>query len=259
MVSLMVKLSEIDAEAISSIRKIKKKTSAYKILKYAIEQDGQLNPIVIRALTDDELNNSAVGAKYGIIDGHHRYQIAKENGKESILAEIDTSSQSDYRDMELALRLNVANINMSTLEKGAIIYRLIEAGNKNPLDSMDVETIGRNLFGIKASMTYRCLNMYKKANNIPTIERPRSNEPLPSLTYLRESLEAIQYDSQVMCFNIDHMMQQLTEESINHQFQTIGHIREILKECESAFLKYRELLVESDCGITSAVDSNISE
>lgn len=259
MVSLMVKLSEIDAEAISSIRKIKKKTSAYKILKYAIEQDGQLNPIVIRALTDDELNNSAVGAKYGIIDGHHRYQIAKENGKESILAEIDTSSQSDYRDMELALRLNVANINMSTLEKGAIIYRLIEAGNKNPLDSMDVETIGKNLFGIKASMTYRCLNMYKKANNIPTIERPRSNEPLPSLTYLRESLESIQYDSQIMCFNIDHMMQQLTEERINHQFQTIGHIREILKECESAFLKYKELLAESDCGITSAVDSNISE
>ena len=259
MVSLMVKLSEIDAEAISSIRKIKKKTSAYKILKYAIEQDGQLNPIVIRALTDDELNNSAVGAKYGIIDGHHRYQIAKENGKESILAEIDTSSPSDYRDMELALRLNVANINMSTLEKGAIIYRLIEAGNKNPLDSMDVETIGKNLFGIKASMTYRCLNMYKKANNIPTIERPRSNEPLPSLTYLRESLESIQYDSQIMCFNIDHMMQQLKEEEINHQLQTIGHIREILKECESAFLKYRELLAESDCGITPVVDSNISD
>ena len=256
MVSLMVKLSEIDAEAISSIRKIKKKTSAYKILKYAIEQDGQLNPIVIRALTEEELNNSVVGAKYGIIDGHHRFQIAKENGKETILAEIDTISQSDYRDMELALRLNIANINMSTLEKGAIIYRLIEAGNKNPLDSMDVETIGKNLFGIKASMTYRT---YKKANNIPTIERPRSNEPLPSLTYLRESLEAIQYDSQIMCFNIDHMMQELTEEKINHQFQTIGHIREILKECESAFLKYRELLAESDCGITSVTDSNISE
>lgn len=108
----MVKLSEIDSEAISSIRKIKKKTSAYKILKYAIEQDGQVNPIVIRALTEDELNNSVSGAKYGIIDGHHRFHIAKDNGKESILAEIDTSSQSDYRDMELALRLNVANINM---------------------------------------------------------------------------------------------------------------------------------------------------
>lgn len=257
--SLIVKLSEIDAEVISSIRKIKKKTSAYKILKYSIEQDGQLNPIVIRALTADELNIAVSGAKYGIIDGHHRYQIAKENGQESILAEIDTSSQSDYRDMELALRLNVANINMSTLEKGAIIYKLIEAGNKNPLDNMDVETIGKNLFGIKASMTYRCLNTYKKANNIPTIERPRSNEPLPSLTNLREAIELIQYDSQIMCFNIDHMMQQLTEEKINHQFQAIRHIREILKECESAFLKYRELLAESDCGITPAVDSNLSE
>lgn len=157
------------------------------------------------------------------------------------------------------LRLNIANINMSTLEKGAIIYRLIEAGNKNPLDNMDIETIGKNLFGIKASMKYRCLNMYKKANNIPTIERPRSNEPLPSLTNLRESIELIQYDSQIMCFNIDHMMQQLTEEKINHQFQTIRHIREILKKCETAFLKYRELLAESYCRITPAVDSNLSE
>ena len=51
----------------------------------------------------------------------------------------------------------------------------------------------------------------------------------------------------------------LTEEEINHQFQTIAHIREILKECESAFLKYRELLTESDCGITPAVDTNLSE
>ena len=47
---LMVKMTEIDSEVISNIRKLKKKSRAYKILEYAIKQDGQLNPILIRQL-----------------------------------------------------------------------------------------------------------------------------------------------------------------------------------------------------------------
>ena len=123
--SLMVKMTEIDSEVISNIRKLKKKSRAYKILEHAIKQDGQLNPILIRQLTDTEKQTAKEGAMYGIIDGHHRYQIALENNQEAILAEIDENPQSDYRDMELALRLNVSNILMSTIEKGEVIYNLI--------------------------------------------------------------------------------------------------------------------------------------
>ena len=153
---LRVKLTEIDSEIISNIRKLKKKSRAYKILEHAIKQDGQLHPILIRQLTDTEKQTAKEGAMYGIIDGHHRYQIALENNQESILAEIDTGSPSDYRDMELALRLNVSNISMSTIEKGEVIYNIIKVQNKDSLNDVDVAEIGQKLFGIKTSMTYRC-------------------------------------------------------------------------------------------------------
>ena len=236
---LMVKMTEIDSEVISNIRKLKKKSRAYKILEYAIKQDGQLNPILIRQLTDTEKQTAKEGAMYGIIDGHHRYQIALENNQESILAEIDENPQSDYRDMELALRLNVSNISMSTIEKGEVIYNIIKVQNKDSLNEVDVAEIGQKLFGIKTSMTYRCLNAYKKANNIPTIERPRDVQ-LPSLDSIREGIDLLSYDNYIMLNNMNYLMQQLDEERINHQLQLISHSQEILKKCECAFLRYKE-------------------
>lgn len=241
--SLMVKMTEIDSEVISNIRKLKKKSRAYKILEHAIKQDGQLNPILIRQLTDTEKQTAKEGAMYGIIDGHHRYQIALENNQESILAEIDENPQSDYRDMELALRLNVSNISMSTIEKGEVIYNIIKVQNKDSFNEIDVAEIGQKLFGIKTSMTYRCLNAYKKANNIPTIERPRDVQ-LPSLNEIFERIDLVSYAIQNMCATRT-LMESIQGPSIYDIRSELGMINEIkshLKFCEEAFRKYEERL-----------------
>ena len=256
--SLMVKMTEIDSEVISNIRKLKKKSRAYKILEHSIKQDGQLNPILIRQLTDTEKQSAKEGAVYGIIDGHHRYQIALENNQESILAEIDTSSPSDYRDMELALRFNISNIAMSTVEKGEVIYNIIKVQNKDSLNEVDVAEIGQKLFGIKTSMTYRCLNAYKKANNIPTIERPR-DVPLLSIDDIFRRVDLIQYAAQNMLFNKDILLQQFDERNIGSQLGWIREIRGHLEECEKAFLKYKErvqITEQVNSSATTLTDEN---
>jgi len=243
---LMVKMTEIDSEVISNIRKLKKKSRAYKILEHAIKQDGQLNPILIRQLTDTEKQAAREGAVYGIIDGHHRYQIALENNQESILAEIDENPQSDYRDMELALRLNISNIAMSTVEKGEVIYNIIKAQNKDSLNEVDVAEIGQSLFGIKTSMTYRCLNAYKKANNIPTIERPRDVQ-LPSLASIHEGIDLLGYYQYIVLNDIDNLIKQSDEgQQLNGRtiFDSIGLIMDsikLLKDCKKSLLRYAEL------------------
>ena len=247
---LMVKMTEIDSEVISNIRKLKKKSRAYKILEYAIKQDGQLNPILIRQLTDTEKQTAKEGAVYGIIDGHHRYQIALENNQESILAEIDENPQSDYRDMELALRLNVSNISMSTIEKGEVIYNVIKVQNKDSLNEVDVAEIGQKLFGIKTSMTYRCLNAYKKANNIPTIERPRDVQ-LSSLASIREGIDLLGQYRYIVLNNIDILIrqsdegQQLDKETISHSISVITNSIKLLKDCKKSLSQYVELSGET--------------
>ena len=168
---LMVKMTEIDSEVISNIRKLKKKSRAYKILEYAIKQDGQLNPILIRQLTDTEKQTAKEGAVYGIIDGHHRYKIAQANSQDKILATVLDYVPSDERDIKIedvkmALRMNSA-ITMTTLQKGEILYRLTETTGKK------VDELAEELFGIKTSMAYRCLNAYKKHNNISTVDKSR--------------------------------------------------------------------------------------
>ena len=228
------------------------KSRAYRILEHAIKQDGQLNPILIRQLTDTEKQTAKESAVYGIIDGHHRYQIALENNQKSILAEIDTGSPSEYRDMELALRLNISNIAMSTVEKGEVIYNIIKVQNKDSLNEVDVAEIGQKLFGIKTSMTYRCLNAYKKANNIPTIERPRDVQ-LPSLNEIFERLGLVSYAIQNM-FATRTLMESIQGLSIHDIRSELGMINEIkshLKFCEEAFRKYEERF-----SVTTLIDEN---
>lgn len=259
--SLMVKMTEIDSEVISNIRKLKKKSRAYKILEHAIKQDGQLNPILIRQLTDIEKQTAKEGTVYGIIDGHHRYQIALENNQESILAEIDENPQSDYRDMELALRLNVSNISMSTIEKGEVIYNLIKVQNKDSLNEVDVAEIGQKLFGIKTSMTYRCLNAYKKANNIPTIERPRDVQ-LSSLSSIREGIDLLGQYQYIVLNDIGSLIKQSDEgQQLNGRtiFDSIGLITEsikILKDCKKSLLQYVELSGETVQNNNNGVSSD---
>ena len=113
--------------------------------------------------------------KYGIIDGHHRYMIAEELKKDRILAIVDKGEKSEIRDIILAMRFNESSIKMTSIQKGKVIYDLLKSVNGESNEKI-VANIGMNLFGLKSSMTYRCLNIYKKSINEKTVEKPRENK-----------------------------------------------------------------------------------
>ena len=137
----------------------------------AIIEDEQRHPITLRKLTEDERQRAKPGAVYGIIDGHHRYRVAIKSKKEDILADIIPELNEQYgntiRDIKLALRLNESSIKMTNEEKGKIIYELMCETGKSAPDIAD------EIFGVKTSMAYRCLNAYKKSIGEHVVSKPR--------------------------------------------------------------------------------------
>lgn len=169
-----IPLKQISDKSIPTIRPVRRKNSAdYSQLKKGIEQDGQNQPIVLRKLTDEEKKNTK-NAVYGIIDGHHRFAIAKELKQKEILAVIDTAEPSNVHDTIVAMRFNLSSIKMTPVEKGGVINGLLEEfGGKSNQEL--VEKIGEEIFGLKKSMTYYCWRLYKKSIGEDTVEKPREN------------------------------------------------------------------------------------
>lgn len=160
--SKMIELVKIDDNVIPAIREVNRDTESYKLLENAIKKDGQRNPIIIRKLTEEEKSKVKEGVEYGIIDGHHRYQIALENNQESIHAEIDEEKPSRIRDIILAFRLNGTSIRMTPIEKGRVIYDLMKI-YKDEETEKKVDEIGEEVFGLKTAMAYRCYQAYRKS------------------------------------------------------------------------------------------------
>lgn len=175
-----ISLQEIDEKVIENIREVNPNSTEYQKLKYALEKDGQIHPITVRALTEDEKsvaeNKSAV---YGIIDGHHRFSIAKELKQETILAtevertKLEQEYPQEYYDKVLAYRLNESSIKMTPIEKGHVIYDLIKNNKKSP---REVEKVGEEVFGLKKSMSYFAVNTYKKSIGESTVRKPRESK-----------------------------------------------------------------------------------
>ena len=87
-----IPLSEINPHIIRPLRKIDTSSDSYRILENGIIKDGQRHPITLRKLTEAEKAQADAGQIYGIIDGHHRYQVALDTHKDEILADVVTVS-----------------------------------------------------------------------------------------------------------------------------------------------------------------------
>ena len=157
----MVELYRIDPDVITSIRDIKSYIEDYKILESAIKKDGQRNPITVRYLTDEERGRARSGAEFGIIDGHHRFDIASKNNFEKVLVEIEHGEPSPIRDSMLAFQLNTTSIKMSPAEKGKVIHDLLKLYEDRG-EKKTAHEIGQEVFGLQTAMAYRCLQEYKK-------------------------------------------------------------------------------------------------
>lgn len=170
-----IELSQIDENVIKKVREVNEHSENYSILRNTIIEDDQRYPITLRKLTEAEQVRAKPGAIYGIIDGHHRYRIASKSKREDILADVLPDPpencehhDSDIHDIKLALRLNESSIRMTNEEKGKIIYELMLTTGKSAPDIAD------EIFGVKTSMAYRCLNAYKKSVGETVLSKPRN-------------------------------------------------------------------------------------
>ena len=192
---LKVPLYEIDPDIIPNVRPLSDENSeAYKNLLNCIDSDSQRHPITVRKLTDEELQKTKIStAIYGIIDGHHRFRIAEELNQTKILAEIDDGEASFEHDVILAMRLNISPIKMSLKDKGKIICELCQYVNTHydEPNKTNVVEVGERIFGLKKSMTYKCVNAYKRANNEKVIQKPRTEVSL-KLQDLSQNLNFLQ-------------------------------------------------------------------
>lgn len=153
-----VKLNEIDPQVIIKVRSLKKRDSdEYKSLAKSIENYGQVHPITIRYLTDEEKAKARSGAIYGIIDGHHRFDIALSKQDEDIYAHVETDVTDSNQEIGLAFQLNNSSIRMTPIEKGKVICELQEKSG------LDIDAIGKDVFGLKSAMAYRCVQRYKQS------------------------------------------------------------------------------------------------
>ena len=167
MQSQLIKLSKIDPDVIPLVRPLDTNSNEYKMLELSIKKNGQHQAITVRQLTDEERSKSGSKAKFGIIDGHHRYNIALNSGQDLILATIDTTKASAAHDLILALQLNESAQKMSPTEKGSVISQLVELSKTedNPKGKSVIE-VAKEAFNIEKSMAYRCLTAYKKSIGI---------------------------------------------------------------------------------------------
>ena len=176
------KMENIDPDIIKKVREINTQDSSYLVLKESILKEGQHHPITVRLLTDDEKKESKYQkAIYGIIDGHHRFEILKKAGKKKIAItvskyEIDNNKSKEenkkeleYKDIAMSLRMNESSIQMDKVKKGEIIYKLVKSTGKK------VPEIGEEIFKIKGSRAYDYYTAYRKHIKEHTTSKPREN------------------------------------------------------------------------------------
>ena len=225
-------LFEIDENIIKKVREIDESSDNYVVLKNSIIEDGQRYPIVLRKLTEEEKSRAKHRASYGIIDGHHRYLIAVKSNKEEILADVIPDNEelgNSLFDVKLALRLNESSIKMTNEEKGKLIYEMMLETGKN------AQTVALELFGVKISMAYRCLNAYKKSIGEKVIFKPKKQSEF-KIKELRVAWRPISKIKEIP-LNVDDCISCLED---------IQNFEKELRKCKRALLAQKGVKDELD-------------
>ena len=131
---MKIELSKINPAAIqnTNIRTVNKGSKEdEKQLVKALEK-GQIYPILIRELTDEEKKAAATDAIYGILDGHRRYEayckLAEQNEKfKTINSEIFVCED----EKKIAVIANSARKQLEELEKAEAVYEMHQQEGKS--------------------------------------------------------------------------------------------------------------------------------
>lgn len=134
-----IRTDQIDPVAISNVRLCQddtEKSEEYKALCNNIEKKGVLQPILVRMLSNENSEQDTEKIRYGIIDGHLRFQAVQSLSKKypkikkwNKIPCVVVNAAID--DRMCGLILNFSKVDMSAFEKGKIIYELSQQQAKD--------------------------------------------------------------------------------------------------------------------------------
>lgn len=219
----VVLIKEIDAAAIKStkIRELetddkilhKKYQEKIKAIAEGINQNRQVYPILIRELTADEKKESATEAKYGIIDGHTRFEAMKLLKKDSIRVEI----LNDIDDKTISIISNFSKADMVELDKAKLVYDM----NQNRESYQQIA----NKIGISKSYAAKLGKMWERYI-LSTDEKNLSLEN----TELLENIEKIEEKTYSASKNYINDIENYKSKPTSEKVKTIEKMKEYAKD-----------------------------
>ena len=139
--------------------------------------------------------------------------------------------------MTLALQLNNTSIRMTPVEKGKVIYDLINL-YKDMGQKKNAEEIGQEVFGLQTSMAYKCLQDYKRANHLTTPKSETSKSKF-SINSLQDAIKSLPTDENAITnANVQDCVNQLN----------------VIRAVESQLRFYKSLLWDKE-GVKDAYKS----
>ena len=217
--NIRIPLSKISNTAFANIRNEEYRTEAEKrkqekerkALKQSILLKGQLVPILVKRLADDERERfveeagESHGYVYGVVDGHIRYDVIREIAEEqetprpTILAsELDPDDASPAGLREIMMIGNFSSVNMTQEEKAELVYPALydldENGIAKVVDDTDkkgnprqdrngntkkvrkCKEVSLSAFAKKLGVTHayikKLCNIYERKHGIPSALTP---------------------------------------------------------------------------------------
>ena len=196
----VIKMSEISVTAIKSANirqeqfnnaeEMEKYKESIAALAHTIEIHGLLSPIIIRELTPEEAATVENGEKYGIIDGHTRFEAYKLLEKEEINCVIKNDEQQN--DKIISATANFARADMLEIDKAVIIKEYYDTSKKSYQAVADD-------FGISKSYVSKLIRIKKAYDNPKTVKKEEPvivdnilhTDKITNMEKVQKSLEAL--------------------------------------------------------------------
>lgn len=148
---MKIKISQIDAGRFAIREEVDKEY--LKEIADSLRADGQWNPIVVRPKED--------GKRYEVVAGHCRLEAAKKLGWKEIRADVKDLSEeeADF----LSLKTNLVRSNLSEMEEGKVIQKMIENHNLKQTDIAKKLGKSENWVGRRLSLVLKVVKKVQDA------------------------------------------------------------------------------------------------
>jgi ParB-like chromosome segregation protein Spo0J len=159
----------IEVSKIRSEKSMEKESykGKYEVIKETIRDQGQLVPMILRTLTDQEKedNNIRKDIVYGVLSGRTRLKVIRELGLDTVLAIVSDVKKNDD-DIKTAAIENFARVEMTEEDKQAVVHWFRKSINQTTDKPYTVSEIAGILCVSKSYVNKLDKMIFEKNTNI---------------------------------------------------------------------------------------------